>query len=257
MTSTLAPPLRRAPLASAFDRDVAMRLAGTEYDRVADTFDLLSAEQWALPTECPGWDVRAVAGHLVGMAEMATGLRETIRQQAVATWRAKRDGVEVIDAQTALQVREHARLSLPSLVARMREIAPRAVAGRRSTPGLIRRMSTPPQVVGAGRERWMVGYLLDTILTRDPFMHRLDIARATGVLLPPTPEHEGVIVDDVVREWAGRHGADYTLELTGPAGGRWESGAGGEPIRVDALDFCRAVSGRGPATGLLATRVPF
>ena len=58
-----------------------------------------------------------------------------------------------------------------------------------------------------------------------------------------------------MREWAGRHGQPYTLELTGPAGGAW--GTGGERITLDALDFCRVVSGRGEATGLLATAVPF
>ena len=108
-----------------------------------------------------------------------------------------------------------------------------------------------------GREEWWTfGYLFDTILTRDPFMHRVDIARATGVPMTATAEHEGVIVDDVVREWAQRHGRPYTLELTGPAGGRWQEGDG-EHITMDALEFCRALSGRGPTPGLLAQQVPF
>ena len=34
-------------------------------------------------------------------------------------------------------------------------------------------------------------------------------------------------------------------------------GSGGEQISMDAFDFCRAVSGRGPATGLLSEQVPF
>ena len=53
----------------------------------------------------------------------------------------------------------------------------------------------------------------------------------------------------------------YQLELNGPAGGRWVSGAGGEEIVMDAADFCRLVSGRigsgGQPAGLLATQVPF
>ena len=52
-------------------------------------------------------------------------------------------------------------------------------------------------------------------------MHRLDIARATGHAPVLTADHDGVIVADVVAEWARRHGRPYRLELTGPAGGVW------------------------------------
>ena len=99
-------------------------------------------------------------------------------------------------------------------------------------------------------------YLSALGLTRDPFMHRLDIHAATG--LPPhvTAEHEGRLVDDIVLEWAQRHGHPYALELTGPAGGAWGTG-GGERLSLDALEFCRLVSGRGERSGLLATSVPF
>jgi hypothetical protein len=198
-----------------------------------------------------------MAGHVLGMSEMATGIRETVRQQVAALWRARREHSEVLDAQTANQVDEHAALSVPDLVQRMRVIGPKAVAGRRRMPAFLHRQTLPSQLVGSEREWWTLGYLLDTILTRDPFMHRLDIARATGVLIGPTAAHEGVIVDDVVREWESRHQAAYTLELTGAAGGRWESGTNGESITMDALDFCRTVSGRGTASGLLAAPVPF
>ena len=71
-----------------------------------------------------------------------------------------------------------------------------------------------------------MGYLFDVILTRDPFLHRVDIALATETPMVATAEHEGVIVDDVVTEWASRHGAAYDLELTGPAGGHWRHGDG-------------------------------
>lgn len=105
-------------------------------------------------------------------------------------------------------------------------------------------------------EWWTMGYLFDVILTRDPFLHRVDIARATGTPMMATADHEGVIVDDVVAEWADRHGAAYDLELTGPAGGHWRHGEG-EHIAMEAFEFCRAISGRAPAEGLLSTQVPF
>jgi hypothetical protein len=87
-------------------------------------------------------------------------------------------------------------------------------------------------------------------------MHRLDISMAIGAEPAATPDHEGVIVDDVVREWAARHGEPFRLELSGPAGGTW--GDGDKPaLSMDAFDFLRAVSGRGATSGLLRQQVPF
>ena len=68
-------------------------------------------------------------------------------------------------------------------------------------------------------ESWRLGYLIDIIYLRDLWMHRIDTARATGAELVLTPEHDGVIVADVVAEWARRHQQPFTLELTGAAGG--------------------------------------
>jgi hypothetical protein len=62
-----------------------------------------------------------------------------------------------------------------------------------------------------------------------------------------------VLVADVVEEWAQRHGRPFTLRLTGPAGGTW--GTGGPELEFDAVEFCRALSGRGTAP--LDTEVPF
>lgn len=85
-----------------------------------------------------------------------------------------------------------------------------------------------------------------------------------------------MIVADVVAEWASRHGRPCALHLSGPAGGDWSSadfssgdwssadlsrdasGRVDRPVIVmDAVEFCRAVSGRGPADGLLTTFVAF
>jgi hypothetical protein len=47
------------------------------------------------------------------------------------------------------------------------------------------------------------------------------------------------------------------LTLLGPGGGHYATGSGGEIIELDVVEFCRAVSGRLPGDGLLATRVLF
>jgi uncharacterized protein (TIGR03083 family) len=157
-----------------------------------------------------------------------------------------------------VQVDERAEMTPEQIVARFAARAPKAARGRRRAPGFIRRRQVPAlQDVGGAKEAWTFGYLIDVILTRDPWMHRVDIVRATGARHVLTPEHDGVLVADVVAEWAARHGQPYTLRLTGPTGGEWNSGTGGPVIAMDAVEFCRAVSGRGPADGLLSTAVPF
>lgn len=75
-------------------------------------------------------------------------------------------------------------------------------------------------------ERWQYGYLVDVVFTRDTWVHRLDIARATGRAMLLTREHDGRIVADGVADWARRHGRPFDLTLTGPAGGHWGQGSG-------------------------------
>ena len=242
---------------SALDRDVAMTLAATEYDRVVTVFEECTPEQWEMPTVCPGWDVRAMAGHMLGMAQMVATLPEMVRQQATSLRSAKKNGGLSIDALTALQVAKNANLSAGALVENMAMVGPRALRSRRRVPALIRNRRMPEeQYVGGQPESWTFGFLFDIILTRDPFMHRLDISQVTGVKVHATADHEGVLVDDIVREWAGRHGQDFRLELSGPAGGTWGTGEA-ELITMDAFEFCRILAGRKSATGLLEAQVPF
>jgi len=248
------------PRESALPRPVAMRLAGAEYDRCAQVFRSLTSAQWAMPTDCPAWDVRQMAAHMLGMAEMAASIRENLRQQRKAT-KATGSGGVYIDALTQLQVDERAAWTPEQLTARYAARGPKATAGRRRAPAFLRRRTMPqPQEVNGVREPWTFGYLIDVILTRDPWMHRLDIAKAAG--LPPrlTAGHDGVIVADVVAEWAGRHGKDFELTLTGSAGGTWKAGANGPGWTLDAVDFCRAIARRPASTtvdDLLNTEVPY
>jgi uncharacterized protein (TIGR03083 family) len=253
MTTTDARPTA-PPRRSTLDRATAMRLAAAEYGRYLDQLRGLAADDWARSTDCPAWDVRAVAGHCLGMAEMAASLPTAVRQNVTAG----RRGGEFIDALTALQVQERHALTPAELVARYADVAPRAVRGRRRRSTIAGRMPMPgAQVVGGTPERWTFGYLVETILTRDTWMHRVDTARATGRDLVLTPEHDGALVADVVAEWAGRHREACTLTLTGPAGGRWSFGTGGPELELDAVEFCRLVSGRGRGEGLLGAEVPF
>lgn len=246
MTAALA----TKPRTPALDRDTAMRLAKTEYERFLALLQGLAPDDWAKPTECPGWDVRAMAAHLLGMAEMSASVRESLRQVKLAQ---SRDGV-FIDELTALQIGERAQMTPAQIVSRYAEVTPRAAKARRRTPWFLRGRKMPgTQLVNGRDEEWTLGFLNDVIMTRDPWMHRVDISRAVGAPLVLTADHDGVLVDDVVREWAARHGQPFTLRLTGPAGGTW--GSGGPSLEFDAVEFCRALSGRGTAP--MDTEVPF
>jgi uncharacterized protein (TIGR03083 family) len=244
------------------ERPTAMRLAETEYQRVTDAVDALQPEDWARPTDCTEWDVRQLVAHIVGMTKLFSTPLEVIRQMRAANAR-QQPGQASIDALTALQVEERQQFSPEELRAELHRVGPRAAKGRRRIPGLLRHRHIPePELVNGLPETWSVGYLTDVILTRDPWMHRLDLARATSREPVFTADHDGILVADVVAEWARRHGQPYRLQLTGPAGGSWSSGEGGEEIVMDAADFCRVISGRpGPAggqpRGLLTTQVPF
>jgi uncharacterized protein (TIGR03083 family) len=246
----------------AIERPIAMRLAQNEYQRVTDAVDALQSEDWTRPTDCKAWDVRQLVAHIVGMTNLFSTPFEVARQMRAAKAR-QQPGQPGVDAQTAVQVEERQHLGPEELRGELHRVGPRGAKGRRRVPGFLRRRRLPePQVVNGVPETWSIGYLTDVILTRDPWMHRLDLARAAGGDPVLTADHDGVIVADIVAEWARRHGQSYRLKRTGPAGGSWSSGAGGEEIVMDAADFCRVISGRpgpdgGQPWGLLATRVPF
>ena len=239
----------------ALDHDEAMAVAEVEYSRLLDTVDSLEPEDWARPTDCAGWDVKAVIAHLVGMMELLADPAEFGRQGSIAAERAAASGAHRIDVLTALQVEEHAHLTSDSLVAALRHLVPAALAGRGRTTAEDRAAVYTPGPPFDGD--WTRGYLLDIIHTRDPWLHRIDIGRATSRDIAWTPAHDGRIVADVVADWARRHGQPFTLVLHGPAGGTFVAASGGETYELDAVEFCRILSGRDAGSGLLNQLVPF
>ncbi|WP_433351834.1 maleylpyruvate isomerase family mycothiol-dependent enzyme [Microtetraspora malaysiensis] len=242
----------------SLDRPQAASLAAAENERFVDLVRSLDADDWTKQTDCPAWDVRAMVAHVLGAMESIVSPRELVHQLRAGSRAA--GGRPLIDGMTEVQVAERADLSTSRLVERLVATAPRAARARRRLPAPLRRLPFKQDVAGV-TETWALGYLYDIIYTRDTWMHRVDIARATG--RPPgalTPDHDGRIVADVVAEWARRHGRPFRLHLHGPAGGVFIGGDGdgdGEEITLDAVEFCRILSGRGEGTGLLTQPVPF
>lgn len=237
------------------EHDEAMHLARVECERLLDVVDRLRTEEWARATDCPQWDVKAMVGHLTGMCKAQADAEERGRQIRLATESAARIGGRRLDAMTALQVQDHASLAPEELRLALRDAATRGLQARSATTAEQRAATYDPQL--PGERAWTFGYLYDIVHTRDPWIHRVDICRATGQLMVLTSEHDGRIVADVVAEWARRHGEPFRLTLGGEAGGCYRAGSGGPELELDAVEFCRVLSGRSAGTGLLATRVPF
>lgn len=241
---------------TALEHEEAMRLLDTELRRNLDLLSSLEPEDWTARTDCPDWDVRRMYLHVLGACAGSASMREGVHQMRAARRRRKVEGGPLEASLSAVQVAEREYLTPAELVERLRSTAARTVIGRRRVPGLVRGR-VKINVDGPVVEKWAVGYLIDTIYLRDLWMHRVDACQATGHEMVLTAAHDGRIVADVVGEWARRHGQPFTLELTGTAGGRFRARAGGDPLVLDAVQFCRALAGRAPAAGLFTTIVPF
>jgi uncharacterized protein (TIGR03083 family) len=233
----------------------AMDVAAVEYRRFGALVRSLSPADWNRPTDCTSWDVKAVVAHNLGNMESNASIRENVHQMRTAMRRSKSNGTSIVDELTGLQVSERAFLTPAILCDRIEQVAPHALAGRRRTPAVLRRtvkISVPPPHGQMG-----LGFLIDQILTRDMWMHRIDISRATGRGISLDADHDGRIVAEIVGDWANNHGQPFDLVLDGPAGGGFRRGDAGEQLRLDAVDFARIVSGRhdDPVDGLLATEV--
>jgi hypothetical protein len=101
-----------------------------------------------------------------------------------------------------------------------------------------------------------LGYLNDTVYTRDVWMHRIDICRATGRALKLTAEHDGPLVADAATEWLAKSSTVSGLVLTGLAGGVFGTATSDAPT-FDAVEFCRALSGRANLAAVRSDLVPF
>ena len=248
-------PTTRLTIVPAMSRSEAMALAKAEGQRLVALLESLSPEQWAAPTECQPWTVRDMATHVLGNHEALASLREQLHQLIAA----RRHGGDLVDAFGVVQLaRSRRRCPLADIVERLRTALAASVRARRRWPGALRAGRTTVPLLGQD-ERWSLAYLHDVIYTRDMWMHRMDICRAAGVQPELDAAHDGAIVQRIVQEWADRHGQAYALELTGPAGGSFSGAGVGEEtqLTLDAVDFCRAVSGRDNPTGLLAVMVGY
>ena len=204
----------------------------------------LDDRDWARPTDCAGWTVHDLTAHLVGQYQGLAKLGVYLRRHRRAHRRYP--ALSRLDADNRQQIDDLGGRSGPELAVMLATIGPKAIRARRRVPGLVRRQRISRMYPEEPLPDDRLSYVLDVLGLRDPWMHRVDLARATGRPLP-LGTHDRVIVAQVItdlgRAWDG---PPVLLELTGPAGGRWTLGHGtpAATIRADAVDYLRTLSGR-------------
>lgn len=237
--------------AAAPARNDARRVAEAEYRALLTQLRTLDQEQWAMATECEPWSVRDMVAHLAGAAEEAVRLRVQLRHLREARRRiGEADFVDVLNEQ---QLADREGQGGDELLAELTALAQRAPKARMKTPWFIRRRPLPSEAGGLPGDT--MAYLLDVIYTRDIWMHRIDIARATGSPLAVSGVENDVVsqvVRDLDRGWGG---APFALTLTGPGGGRWLIGNAPDEetapsVELDTAAAARLWSGRSDETGL-------
>ncbi len=234
--------------------DEAMDLAAAEYQRFGALLRALAPGDWNTPTVCDRWDVQAIVAHVLGAAEACASIRENAHQMRLGRKVQRQLGLgHIVHGANEVQVRERASLNPPGLTGRWDHAVPRALRGRRRFPPPLR-----PVRIGfeAPLGRRPLGYLMDIVYTRDVWMHRIDICRATGRQPVLTAGHDGRLIADMVADWAVTHHDPFSLRLTGPAGGTYATGTDGPALDIDATDWAWTVSGRAPGTGLLVDPLP-
>lgn len=221
----------------------AYELLQTALDRFLTLVETLEPDDWEKPTACTAWSVRDILAHQAGGYASGTGYREMLRQGM----RLPKRGQLIEDAINDFQLQERADHSPQELIEELRRVGPVAAEKWAHQFQLAKLIAIPHPIAGTLSFR----YLMEITHSRDTWMHRLDICRATGREFEQTQEHDGRIAElvmlDVANILARKHAdLSLTFDLTGIAGGVWTIGKG-EPvatIRMDVLDFNIFASGR-------------
>ncbi|QGV79166.1 maleylpyruvate isomerase family mycothiol-dependent enzyme [Streptomyces ficellus] len=214
--------------------------------------DGLAADDWTRVTACEGWTVRDLATHVVAQYEELA--RPWLLVGRAVLGRRRYPRLSPLHAHNQCQVdarREVPPHAVPGLLARF---GPRGVRAVERLPGAARRRIRLSPLFPESKElaEDSMDYLARVLVTRDTWMHRVDVCDATGrdlVLREHDKEVVGQVLLDLALDWSG---PPAFLDLSGPAGGRWTLGRGTPSVVVqtDAVTLMRQLSGR-PATGVV------
>ncbi len=221
-------------------------MSQVEYERLLAVLESLSGDDWQKPTYCQAWNVRDMTAHIAG-AVAGSGSFSEFKRQNIDNPYAK-ESKDPVDGTNKLQIEERADKTPEELVTEFRQKGQIAVTNRQKLPWPIRKIHLPMGSLGFASFE----YLMDTIYPRDQWMHRYDICAATGKKMVTTPDHDGRLVELVLRDIARKLHNQFkirtlTVRLLGDVDSEYQFGPAATPdctIAIDLFDFNLRASGR-------------
>lgn len=246
----------------------ALGMVRDELSRTRAFLSDLDPAEWQHPTDCAGWSVRDVVAHMTGGYEELSRPARLARRIRMARRLAGTSGGA---GRSEAQIRDRAGRSSEQLIGELAYWGRKATLAAERIPGPLHRIRASlffPAARGAPEDT--IDYFIRVLMPREAWMHRTDIAIATGRPVGVSA-HDGEIVRQVIRDVAcAWPGPAVILDLTGAVGGRWLLGEGKPVAEVhsDPVSYVRLAAGRpgsqplitgdsGVGTALLATRIAF
>ena len=225
--------------------DEAGGMARKELQCFLALVETLSGDDWEQPTDCTEWSVRDILAHQAGAYAGYTSWSEFRRQVTARPG----PGQMQVDALNRRQLADRVGRTPVELISELRAVGPKGIRTRQRLPWPLRKLPVP---FGPPLGTVKVEYLTDMLYTRDTWMHRADIAQATGRPFVQTAQHDGRVTALVVRDLAHTlkgmlRGRTVVFDLGGAGGGRYRIGTMAEPtviVKMDVVDFHRLASGR-------------
>jgi uncharacterized protein (TIGR03083 family) len=233
------PPLIRVEDLPRIPHADAIELGRSQGEAFIADLRALEPEDWNALTDCAPWTVKDVAAHALGWPEAVLSPKEMYHQMR-SSISIRKEWDNIVDAQNAVQVRERRTLSTDELLARLEASLPRFNKVRDRLGRVLKPIPTYNGLLGFVS----LGFVAETIFTRDLFMHRIDIANATGGTMSEGPR-EARILGDCLKEWGRASKAQVHVHLSGGAGGDYSVGDRARAsITARATDLARMLAGR-------------
>jgi uncharacterized protein (TIGR03083 family) len=233
----------------------ALELERGELERFVAALETLPPDAWTLSVRYRDWDVHALVAHVVGSYAAQASFGELRRQTAPRLLRFYRmEGETLGDAIARIQIGDRQNRSPAQVIAELREVGPRAIEHRAV-------LFRPLQLVGralVGSRHLPVVPFAPFQAVRDLWFHRLDLTEATSTAFSVDRQHDGRIVELLIRSVApqgaealGERSVD--LILSGAAGGQWRFGEQAEPdavIDMSPVTFAKLLTKQYSAAGI-------
>lgn len=234
------------------------------WSSIAELCDGLTDDQWALPTDCPGWTVQDQVAHVIGTERMLLGEQPPQLDADVKSFPHVRND---IGAFNEIWIEHYRSKSAPEVLAELRDVTARRVEQLRAmTDEDWEREGFTPEGPGPYRK-------FMAIRVFDCWMHEQDIRIAVN----QAGHGDGPVVDlsmaklrdampyVVGKRAAAPQGSTVVFDVAGPAGFLLSVGVDGRAailddlpdaptvrLRMDDETFSRLAGGRWPGDQVLA-----